>query len=52
MEKGDHWDDLITLDRTFVYERAVIVSRETAHRQYALSPCCLASYLAVFQPCD
>ncbi|KAF9458387.1 hypothetical protein BDZ94DRAFT_1173734 [Collybia nuda] len=30
--KSDHWEDLIDLNRTFVFERAMIISRETAHR--------------------
>lgn len=33
IEGADHWEDLINLDRTFVFDRAMIISRETAHRQ-------------------
>ena len=34
IEISDYWGDLGVLDRTVVFDRAMIVSRETAHRQY------------------
>lgn len=30
---SDHWEDLIKLDRTVVFERAAVINRKTAHRQ-------------------
>jgi len=35
----DYWEDLATLDRTVVFDRAIIVSRETSDRQYVSLPC-------------
>ncbi|KAF9525435.1 hypothetical protein CPB83DRAFT_727479, partial [Crepidotus variabilis] len=32
ISRGDYWDDLATLQRTFVFERAMVVSREAAHK--------------------
>ncbi|RDB18385.1 EGF domain-specific O-linked N-acetylglucosamine transferase [Hypsizygus marmoreus] len=32
IEKADYWNDLITLDRTFVFENAMIIGREAARR--------------------
>ncbi|RDB18390.1 hypothetical protein Hypma_000336 [Hypsizygus marmoreus] len=32
IEKSDYWDDLTLLDKTVVFERAMIISRATAHR--------------------
>ncbi|KAG6910721.1 hypothetical protein DXG01_008252 [Tephrocybe rancida] len=31
IENADHWDDLASLDKTFVFERAMLVSRVAAH---------------------
>lgn len=33
IERADHWQDLITLNQTFVFERAMIVSRTGAHQR-------------------
>ncbi|KAF8908529.1 hypothetical protein CPB84DRAFT_1744161 [Gymnopilus junonius] len=32
IERGDHWQDFIALNQTFVFERAMIVSRTGAHQ--------------------
>ncbi|GLB38988.1 putative protein of unknown function (DUF563) [Lyophyllum shimeji] len=34
IEKFDYWDDLILLDKTVVFERAMIISREAAHTHH------------------
>lgn len=34
IESSDYWQDLEKLERTVVFERAVIVNRAAAHRQY------------------
>jgi protein O-GlcNAc transferase len=36
IEEADYWKDLAMLDRTVVFDRAMIVSRETSGRQYVL----------------
>lgn len=36
IEMIDFWEDLARLDRTFVFDRAIILSRETSGRQYVL----------------
>jgi hypothetical protein len=36
IEKIDYWEDLAKVDRTAVFDRAIIVSRETSGRQYVL----------------
>lgn len=36
IENIDYWEDLAKLDRTVVFDRAIIVSRETSGRQYVL----------------
>ncbi|EDR06835.1 uncharacterized protein LACBIDRAFT_299738 [Laccaria bicolor S238N-H82] len=32
IEKGDYWKDLIKLNTTVVFERSMLINRETAHR--------------------
>jgi hypothetical protein len=36
IETIDYWEDLAKLDRTFVFDRVIIVSREASGRQYVL----------------
>lgn len=38
VETMEYWKDLISLDRTVVFDRAMIVSRETSGREYVASP--------------
>jgi len=38
IEKADYWQDLIKLNTTVVFERSMIVNRETAHRQWVVLP--------------
>ena len=33
IENEVYWDDLAALDKTFVFDRAMLVSRETSSRQ-------------------
>ena len=33
IEKSDYWKDLIKLNTTVVFERSMIINRDTAHRQ-------------------
>lgn len=33
IQRADYWDDLITLNKTIIFERAMIVSRPAAHRR-------------------
>jgi protein O-GlcNAc transferase len=36
IETIDYWEDFAKLDRTFVFDRVIIVSRETSGRQYVV----------------
>jgi hypothetical protein len=36
IETMDYWEDLARLDRTVVFDRAIIVSRATSGHQYVL----------------
>jgi hypothetical protein len=38
IERADYWNDLASLDTTIVFDRAMIVSRETTARQYVQFP--------------
>ena len=33
IERIDFWEDLIDVDRTFVFEKAMVVSRVAAHKK-------------------
>ncbi len=35
IERGDLWEDLVGLNSTFVFERAMVISRTGAHTRYA-----------------
>lgn len=35
IERGDLWADLVGLNSTFVFERAMVISRTGAHTRYA-----------------
>lgn len=46
IEESDHWEDLLKLDVTVVFDRAMIINRDTAHRQY-VCPSNLKSMLTI-----
>lgn len=50
MELMDYWKDFAALNRTIVFDRAMIVSRETTGRQYVLFSSFLLYYLIHLNP--